>query len=159
MVGLISHQSMLYPALTAHENVVFSARLHGVPQASEAAMRALDQLRVADRATTPVRALSRGLQQRVSVARALVHDPKVLLLDEPFSGLDDSGTVALTETLATLARGGAAVLLVTHGVREGLALATHVAVMRRGALVLHEPRIAAGEPDAFTERYRALSAS
>ena len=159
IVGLISHQSMLYPALTAHENVLFSARLHGVSEPVAAAMHALDTLRVADRANTPVRALSRGLQQRVSVARALVHGPRVLLLDEPFTGLDDAGTVALTETLAALARSGAAVLLVTHGVREGLALATHVAVMRRGALVLHEPRIAAGEPESFAERYRALSAS
>ena len=159
LVGLISHQSMLYPALTAHENVEFSARLHGVPNASVAALRALELLRVADRAKTPVRSLSRGLQQRVAVARALVHEPRVLLLDEPFTGLDDAGVAVLTETLATLARGGAAVLLVTHGVREGLALATHVAVLRKGALVLHEPRIAAGEPDAFTARYRALSVS
>lgn len=159
LVGLISHQSMLYPALTAHENVEFSARLHGVSDASAAAQRALELLRVADRARTPVRALSRGLQQRVSVARALVHEPRVLLLDEPFTGLDDAGTAVLTETLATLAREGAAVVLVTHGVREGLALATHVAVLRRGSLVLHEPRIAAGEPEAFTARYRALSAS
>ena len=106
-----------------------------------------------------MRSLSRGLQQRVSVARALVHEPRALLLDEPFAGLDDAGAAALTETLAALARGGAAVLLVTHGVREGLALATHVAVMRRGSLVLHEPRIAAGEPESFAARYRALSAS
>lgn len=158
-VGLISHQSMLYPALTAYENVVFSARLHGVPDAGAAAMRALESLRVADRAHTPVRALSRGLQQRVSVARALVHDPRVLLLDEPFTGLDDAGTAALSKTLATLARNGAAVLLVTHGVREGLAVATHVAVLSRGSLVLHEPRIAAGEPESFTARYRTLAAT
>jgi heme exporter protein A len=158
-VGLISHQSMLYPALTAYENVLFSARLHGVPDPSAAATRALESLRVADRASTPVRALSRGLQQRVSVARALVHDPRVLLLDEPFTGLDDAGTAALSETLAALARNGAAVLLVTHGVREGLAVATHVAVLSRGSLVLHEPRIAAGEPESFTARYRALAAT
>ncbi|HEX2779448.1 MAG TPA: heme ABC exporter ATP-binding protein CcmA, partial [Gemmatimonadaceae bacterium] len=158
-VGLISHQTMLYPALTALENVVFAARLHGVPDADAAARRALERTGVADRADTPVRALSRGLQQRVTVARALVHEPRVLLLDEPFTGLDDAGSTTLTDTLAELAREGAALLLVTHDVREGLALATHVAVMRRGALVLHEPRIASGEPDAFTLRYRALVAS
>ena len=67
--------------------------------------------------------------------------------------------VAALAVLGAMARAGAAVLLVTHGVREGLALATHVAVMRRGSLVLHEPRIAAGEPDSFAARYRALSAS
>src|SRR5688500_2551906 len=158
-IGLISHQTMLYPALPALENVRFAARLHGVRDADAASMRALAQLRVADRAEAPVRSLSRGLQQRVAVARALVHDPRVLLLDEPFTGLDDAGAAALAETLASLARDGAALVLVTHGVREGLSLATHVAVMRRGALVLHEPRIAAGEPDAFAARYRALAAS
>jgi heme exporter protein A len=150
---------MLYPALTALENVVFAARLHGVPDPTRTAQAALERTGVADRAATPVRSLSRGLQQRVTAARALVHDPRVLLLDEPFTGLDDAGSTALAETLAGFAREGAALLLVTHDVREGLALATHVAVMRRGRVALHEPRIASGEPDAFTQRYRDLVAS
>ena len=153
-VGLISHQTMLYPALTALENVQFAARLHGVPNASAAARAALGRLAIADRADTPVRALSRGMQQRVTVARALVHSPRILLLDEPFTGLDDAGASTLAETLAALAREGAALLLVTHDVREGLSLATHVAVMRRGAIALNERRIASGEPDAFVRRYR-----
>jgi heme exporter protein A len=158
-VGLISHQTMLYPSLTALENVVFSARLHGVPDAGAAALAALERTGIAERAHTPVRALSRGMQQRVTVARALVHEPRVLLLDEPFTGLDDAGATALARALAELAREGAALLLVTHDVREGLALATHVAVMRRGTLVLHEPRIASGEPESFVQRYRGLVAS
>lgn len=158
-VGLISHQTMLYPALTALENVQFAAQLHGVPNANSAARVALGRLAIADRADTPVRALSRGMQQRVTVARALVHAPRVLLLDEPFTGLDDAGASTLAATLAELAREGAALLLVTHDVREGLALATHVAVMRRGAIALHEPRIASGEPDAFVRRYRETVAS
>lgn len=155
-VGLISHQTMLYPALTALENVEFAARLHGVPNASVAARAALGRLAIADRADTPVRSLSRGMQQRVTVARALVHSPRVLLLDEPFTGLDDAGSTTLTDTLAVLAREGAALLLVTHDVREGLALATHVAVMRRGSIAHQEPRIASGEPDSFVQRYREL---
>ena len=159
LTGLISHQSMLYPVLTALENVVFSARLHGVPEPEAAARRALTRLRVDDRADTPVRSLSRGLQQRVSIARALVHDPRVLLLDEPFTGLDHAGASALSDTLAGLAAGGAALLLVAHDVREGLALATHVAVMHRGSLLLHDQRAVAGDADAFTARYRALVAS
>ena len=159
VVGLISHQTMLYPALTALENVEFAARLHGVPDATGAARAALGRLGIADRADTPVRALSRGMQQRVTVARALVHAPRVLLLDEPFTGLDDAGSATLAAALAGLAREGAALLLVTHDVREGLALATHVAVMRRGAIALYEPRIASGEPDAFIHRYREVVAS
>src|SRR5262249_20641321 len=77
LAGLISHQSMLYRALTAVENVEFAARLYGMPDPREAALRALDRMRVADRADTPVRALSRGLQQRVSIARAIAHEPRV----------------------------------------------------------------------------------
>ena len=127
-----------------------------MPNASVAARAALGRLAIADRADTPVRSLSRGMQQRVTVARALVHSPRVLLLDEPFTGLDDAGSTTLTDTLAVLAREGAALLLVTHDVREGLALATHVAVMRRGSIAHQEPRIASGEPDSFVQRYREL---
>ncbi|MDQ6831524.1 MAG: ABC transporter ATP-binding protein, partial [Gemmatimonadota bacterium] len=95
-VGLISHHTMLYSPLTALENVEFSARLHGVPNARDAALAALRRLRVADRAGVPVRSLSRGLQQRVSIARAMVHAPRLVLLDEPYTGLDALGASALT---------------------------------------------------------------
>jgi heme exporter protein A len=96
------------------------------------------------------------MQQRLAIVRAFLHDPDVLLLDEPFTGLDDAGSSTLAGTLAELAREGAALRLVTHDEREGLALAPHVAVMRRGSIALHEPRIASGEPDAFVRRYREI---
>ncbi|MBI3790108.1 MAG: ABC transporter ATP-binding protein, partial [Gemmatimonadetes bacterium] len=99
LTGLISHKVMLYPALTALENVAFSARLHGVPQPETAARAALARLGVADRAATPVRALSRGLTQRVAIARAIVHGPRLLLADEPYTGLDAAGAAALTTAL------------------------------------------------------------
>ena len=82
---------MLYGALTARENVEFAARMYGVPDPRAAALRALAAMRVADRADAPVRALSRGLQQRVSIARAIVHEPRLLLCDEPYTGLDEVG--------------------------------------------------------------------
>lgn len=157
-VGVLSHQSMLYAPLTARENVAFAARLYGVPDPEAAALRALARLRVADRADTPVRRLSRGLQQRVSAARAMVHDPRVLLLDEPYTGLDAVGAEALTETLTALAAGGAALVLVTHHLDEGLALATQVAVLRAGRLALHAPR-ADVPADGFARAYRELVAA
>ena len=134
-VGLISHRSMLYDALTARENVVFAARLHGVRDAAAAAQRALETLRVADRADVAVRALSRGLQQRVAIARAIVHAPDVLLADEPYTGLDEQGSLALTTLLRERLGAGAALVVVTHHLHEGLALASHAAVMRNGRLV------------------------
>ncbi len=157
-VGLISHQSQLYAALTARENVAFAARLYGVPDPDAAALRALEQLRVADRADTPVRRLSRGLQQRVSIARAVVHAPAVLLCDEPYTGLDTVGADALTATLTALRAGGAALVLVTHQLGEGLALATQVAVLVAGRLAHHAPR-AAVDDAAFVDAYRALAAA
>jgi heme exporter protein A len=155
VVGLISHQSMLYGALTARENVEFSARLHGVPHAKLAAEESLRRMRVLDRAETPVRALSRGLQQRVSIARAMVHAPRAVLLDEPFSGLDEVGAVALTRVLEELKAAGAALVLVTHNLGEGLRLASHVAIMRAGRFLRYQER---GTVDAgtFADRYREL---
>lgn len=157
-VGLISHQSMLYRALTARENVEFAARLYGVADPRAAAKRALELMRVADRAETPVRALSRGLQQRVSIARAIVHQPGVVLLDEPYTGLDAAGGAALTEMLHALRAAGAALLLVTHNVDEGMAVASHVAVMLAGSIVRLED-CATLDARTFREDYRALVVS
>lgn len=134
-VGLISHQSMLYAPLTARENVEFFASLYGLPDPPRAALNALDTMGVVDRADVGVRTLSRGLQQRVSIARAMVHAPQVVLLDEPYTGLDEAGAAALTDALHLLKREGAALILVTHHLGEGLALATHTAIMRDGQFV------------------------
>jgi heme exporter protein A len=133
-LGLISHQSMLYSALTSRENVEFAARLYGVPDPRNAAMRALERMRIADRAGTPVRSLSRGLQQRVSIARAIVHEPRVVLLDEPYTGLDAAGGAALTDMLLSLRAAGSSLVLVTHNVEEGLAVSTQAAVMLGGRI-------------------------
>lgn len=156
-IGFISHASMLYAALTARENVELAARLFGVPDPRAATARALDAMRMTPRADAPVRALSRGMQQRVSIARAMVHDPHVVLLDEPFTGLDASGAAALSNALGVLRGSGAALVLVTHNLDEGLALATHAAIMTGGAFVRYEPR-AAIDPRAYAESYRNLVA-
>jgi heme exporter protein A len=112
-------------------------------------------MRVLDRADAPVRALSRGLQQRVSIARAIVHEPRVLLCDEPYTGLDEVGSAALTAALAERRAAGAALLVVTHNLGEGLALATHAAIMRGGRFARIEPRLAV-DPALYTRQYREL---
>ncbi|MES2178975.1 MAG: heme ABC exporter ATP-binding protein CcmA [Gemmatimonadota bacterium] len=155
-VGLVSHASMLYSALTARENLEFTARLYGLADPPAAARSALEAMRVLDRAETPVRSLSRGLQQRVSIARAMVHSPQLLLCDEPYTGLDEVGSVALTEALTVRREMGAALVVVTHNLNEGLALATHTAIMRRGRFVRYESR-ADVDATSYASAYRELA--
>jgi heme exporter protein A len=154
-VGLVSHASMLYAPLTARENVEFAARMYGLADPRGAARDALAAMRVLDRAESPVRSLSRGLQQRVSIARAIVHRPRLLLCDEPYTGLDDAGSAALTAALADRRAAGAALLVVTHNLAEGLALATHAAIMRRGRFARFERR-AEVSAELYTRQYREL---
>jgi heme exporter protein A len=154
-VGYVSHHTMLYPALTALENVEFAARLHGLRSPRTMARAALTRLRVADRADTPVRWLSRGLQQRVSIARGFVHNPRIVLLDEPYTGLDAVGAAALTSALLELKTVGAALILVTHNIDEGLALATWVAVMHEGQFARIDSRDTV-DTARFAGEYRAL---
>ncbi len=158
MVGLVAHHSMLYPALTARENLVFVAQLFGVRNPRASAAAALERVGVLDRADTPVRSLSRGLQQRVAIARAAVHAPRLLLLDEPFTGLDPDGCAGLTEILAERRRAGGASIVVTHQLADALALATHVAVLYDGRVVRYEPR-GTVDPDRYADGYRELVAA
>jgi heme exporter protein A len=159
LVGLISHHTMLYDALSPRENVAFAARLYGVrdvPVRVEDSLRLMSML---DRADAPVRSLSRGMQQRVSIARAMVHGPQLVLADEPYNGLDDSGARALTALLRDLRSSGTAIIIVTHNLAEGLSLATHAAVMRRGKFVRYDAR-AAIDAGSYAATYReAVAAS
>ena len=157
-VGLISHNSMLYEALTARENIEFVAGLYAMRDARAAATEALRRMRIDERADTPVRALSRGMQQRVSIARAVVHAPAVLLLDEPYSGLDEGGAGALTTLLVDLRRSGTALIIVTHNIPEGLALASQSVIMQGGRFVHHEEG-PARDHAAYAVRYRELASS
>ncbi len=154
-VGLISHRTMLYDALTARENVRFAAQLHGLPDIEAATQHALEALRVADRADVAVRALSRGLQQRVAIARAIVHRPDVLLADEPYTGLDEQGSAALTGLLLERRAAGAAVVVVTHQLGEGLAVASQAAVMRAGRFLRHDATRDL-DPTRYAAEYREL---
>ncbi len=155
-IGLISHQTMLYPALSAAENVEFAARLHGVSSPKAASLAALERLGIAQRAQSAVKTLSRGMQQRVSIARAIVHEPGVVLLDEPYTGLDASGASALSSLIHSLRDRGAAMVLVTHNVDEGLVVASHAAVMLRGAFI-RSMATAGISPADFAREYRSLA--
>ena len=155
-VGVISHQTMLYPALTSLENVEFAARLHGVSAPRDAAARALDTMGIADRRDSMAKTLSRGMQQRVSIARAIVHGPSLVLLDEPYTGLDASGAAALSSLLGGLRRQGATMVLVTHNIEEGLAVSSHAGVMVRGELAKLVPT-AGVDANVFGDEYRRMA--
>jgi heme exporter protein A len=139
-LGLLSHQSLLYDDLTVGENLEFAARLHGIAAPTRVAAEALDAVGLGDRRDDPVRRLSRGMVQRVAFARAVLHAPAILLLDEPFTGLDVPSAARVLELLRSQLAAGAALVLVTHNLAEVWPLATRVSVLVRGRWAIDEPR-------------------
>ena len=132
-IGYVSHATYLYGRLTAAENLTFYGRLFGLSDVPERVARRLEAVGLTDRAATLTRDLSRGLTQRLAIARALIHDPDLVLLDEPFAGLDAAAARRLASDLEHLRDGRRAVLLVTHDLRQGGALADRCAVLSRGS--------------------------
>lgn len=137
-LGMVSHAPMLYPDLTAEENLVFFGRLYGVEDPKRRAVQLLDHVGLKHRRKDLVRTFSRGMTQRASIARALMNDPAVLLLDEPYSGLDPAAAEALDGLLESI-RPGRTFVMVGHDFSRGMALATHVLVMDRGSAVFFGP--------------------
>lgn len=138
-VGLVSHRTGLYLKLTVMENLRFFAALHAPADGSRAAAAALEAAGAQELAGTRAEALSRGQRQRVALARSLLHDPEILFLDEPFTGLDPSRAASLEAALFERKSPGRIVVLVTHDLQRGLRLGDRVVVMRRGRKVLGGP--------------------
>jgi heme exporter protein A len=113
-IGVLGHDLYLYPELTARENLAFFAGLYAIADRQGAAARSLERAGLADRADDPVSAFSRGMRQRVALERALIHAPGLVLLDEPFTGLDDASAEALVARLRGLRDAGTIVILATH---------------------------------------------
>ena len=134
-LGVLSHHTHLYDDLSAAENLVFFAKLHGVFEPEARARALLADVGLTDRADEPVRGFSRGMQQRVALARALLHDPSLLLLDEPSSGLDARASLRLRQALRDAAARGATWVLATHDVEEGLALCPRWIALHRGRVI------------------------
>ncbi len=137
-IGVAGHRSGLYAKLTVAQNLLFFASLHGrtTPGEVRAALAAVEAERLANRQAG---ALSRGERQRAALARALMRDPELLLLDEPFTGLDASSSSVLETALRDRGRRGRIVVLVTHDIARGAALADRVVVLRRGRKALDLP--------------------
>ncbi|HAM16117.1 MAG TPA: ABC transporter ATP-binding protein [Eggerthellaceae bacterium] len=138
-IGLISHQSMLYPDLSAEENLLLYARLYGVADPQARVGELLQVVGLSHRRLDPVRTFSRGMTQRVSIARALVHDPQVVFLDEPYSGLDPHA-VDIFDELIDAVRDERTFVMVSHDLAKGFQMCTHALVMARGRVVRFAPR-------------------
>lgn len=150
-IGVISHQSYLYDDLTAAQNLEFFARLYGVADPRARAAELLDEVGLSARAGDAVGTFSRGMQQRVSLARAIVHEPGIVFLDEPFTGLDPAAAVMLRRMLERLRRERRTIFMVTHNLGQGLELSDRWVLLERG-------RVAADGRSATTDPARLESA-
>ena len=133
-IGVLGHGISLYDELSATENLVLFANLYGLEEPEKKALAWLERTGLDRVRDGLVREFSRGMRQRLAVARAFMHEPDVLLLDEPFTALDDKAITVLQSLLADAHAFGRTIILSTHQLREALELATHVALIQRGHL-------------------------
>jgi heme exporter protein A len=141
-IGLVSHQTLLYGDLTAAENLIFFAKLYRLDNREERVAAALKRVGLAARQRDAVRTFSRGMMQRLTIARATLHEPDVLLLDEPYTGLDQDASALLDSLLRRESENGRTILMITHDLVHGLNLCDRVAILSRGKIV---QEIAKGE--------------
>lgn len=153
-IGVVSHSAYLYPDLKAQENLLFFAKLYGIPNAEARVHELLKEVDLHSRRYDAVRTFSRGMTQRLSIARSLINDPSVLLLDEPYSGLDPFAADAL-DSILHRERQNRTIVMVSHDIEKGFSLCSHALVMAKGKIVLSKERSQIEEA-AFEEQYRSI---
>ena len=139
-IGFVSHQTMLYHQLTGRENLLFYARLYGLEESIRVTEELSERMGLRSFIDVPTGAYSRGMRQRLTLARALLHEPALLLLDEPFTGLDQHGSQTFGQVLSHMRSEHRTVVMVTHNLREGFQLASRFLILNRGRIVLEEDR-------------------
>ncbi len=155
-VGMVAHHTMMYDALTARENLTFFGRLHGLPQDGRVD-RLIDLLGLTRARDQRIATYSRGMLQRLAIARALLHEPDVLLLDEPLTGLDDAASHTVLDVIDELKHRGAALVIASHQLVELIGAVARVGYMVAGRLAALEP-IAGLDAGGVVSRYRELVA-
>ena len=133
-IGLVMHQPFLYEHLTGVENLRFYARLYQVPDENVAIERAMAQVGMQRFGGKPVRAYSRGMKQRLTIARALLHSPSILILDEPYTGLDLQGSQAFNQLMLEQKQQGRIILMTTHDISHALPISSRFAFLARGRI-------------------------
>ena len=156
ITGYLSHATALYSDLTALENLRFFAQLQDLPCDDATLQKNIERVGLAGRERDPVRNYSRGMQQRLAIARAFLHDPALLLLDEPFTGLDQAGMDYLKGWLADARQHGKTCVMALHDPALGFELANRLVVIDRGVVALDILRDSI-TPAEFQEKFRALS--
>ncbi len=134
-IGMVSHHPFLYENLTAYENLKFYSMMYGVKRREEKISEVLDYVGLSDRRDDTLRTYSRGMQQRLSIARAIIHDPVLVLLDEPYTGLDQHAAAMLSTFLQNLKDKKRTVVMITHNLEQGLGICDRVAVQVKGCFV------------------------
>jgi heme exporter protein A len=133
-IGYVGHATLVYGELSARENLLFAARLHGAAPNKDRLDQLLIDVGLQEVSDRRAGTFSRGMSQRLSIARAIVHDPHVLLLDEPFTGLDESSAERLSTQLSSLSTSGRTLILVTHDPRRAIELSDRAIVLHRGEI-------------------------
>jgi heme exporter protein A len=151
-IGVISHNTYLYPNLSAHENLMFYGKMYGVAELEDRAAKLLEEVGLYGRQDDRVATYSRGMQQRLSIARALLHEPDIMFLDEPYTGLDQHASRMLRGVLETLHTGERTIVLTTHNIEQGLEMCDEVSIQVLGKTVYRE-RIGAVDRATFEETY------
>jgi heme exporter protein A len=141
-LGVVSHLTLLYDNLTAEENLKFYGQMYDVSDLDRRTDTALEMVGLGSRRRDPVRTFSRGMQQRLAIARAILHDPPILLLDEPDTGLDQHAAAMLIELLAATGVGKRTVLMTTHNLERSLAIGDRVAILTGGRIAYQAERCA-----------------
>ncbi len=152
VTGVVSHDPFLYENLSAFENIKFFGAMYGVHDADGRAAELIDRVGLGKRMHDLVRNFSRGMKQRLAVARAIVHDPSILLLDEPYTGLDQHGAVVFGEMLSMLKSDRRTILMTTHNIEEGLDRSDRVGILAGGRMV-YESRREGVDRETFREIY------
>lgn len=154
-IGVISHETYLYEDLSARENLQFYGKMYEVDNLEERISNVISEVGLSPRAEDLVRTFSRGMKQRLSIARAILHDPPILLLDEPYTGLDPHAVATFDRILKVLDISNKTVVMTTHMISRGIKMSDRMAILRSGEIAYDVPRVQIQDEEYFKSIYES----